>query len=252
MNLNLQGKNIIVSGGHSGIGRGIVGVLLAEGAQPISIDRSPSDLPHSFVADLSLPAECERVMAEIAAKYPSIQGLVNNAGVNDNFNLEQGSYAKFMQSIHANLTHYYLLAHYALPQLKQSRGAIVNIVSKVAETGQGGTSAYAAANGGRSALTREWAVELLKYSIRVNAVVVAECYTPMYEAFVAKSANPEALKAQICSRIPLQQRMTTPQELGNAVAFLLSERSSHTTGQLLHVDGGYVHLDRAIGTDMSL
>jgi L-fucose dehydrogenase len=246
MNLNLQNKNIIVSGGHSGIGRGIAEVLMAEGANPIIIDRQASDLSHSYVAELSQPTECERVMNEITGQHTAIHGLVNNAGVNDNFNLEHGSYDKLMQSSHSNLTHYYLLAHYALPLLKQSQGAIVNIVSKVAETGQGGTSAYAAANGGRSALTREWAVELLKYNIRVNAVVVAECYTPMYERYLKQFNNPDDALNEITKNIPFQNRMTTPEEIGNTVAFLLSDRSSHTTGQFLHVDGGYVHLDRVI------
>jgi L-fucose dehydrogenase len=125
-------------------------------------------------------------------------------------------------------------------------GAIVNIGSKTAETGQGGTSAYAAANGGRNALTREWAVELLKYGIRVNAVIVAESYTPLYDRWIKTFPDPEKQLETITSRIPLEKRMTTPEEIANMVAFLLSERSSHTTGQLIHVDGGYVHLDRAI------
>jgi NAD(P)-dependent dehydrogenase (short-subunit alcohol dehydrogenase family) len=139
------------------------------------------------------------------------------------------------------------MAHFALPELKKRGGAIVNIGSKVAETGQGATSAYAAANGGRNALTREWAVELAKYGIRVNAVIVAECWTPMYEKWLATQADPTAARAAIEARVPLGQRMTTGEEIANAVAFLLSERSSHTTGQLVHVDGGYMHLDRAMG-----
>src|SRR5258705_7877255 len=151
-----------------------------------------------------------------------------------------------MASLHKNLVHYYLLAHYALPALKKTKGSIVNISSKVAETGQGGTSAYAAANGGRNALTREWAVELLKYDIRVNAVIVAECYTPLYQKWISTLPDPQMALAAISSKIPLQKRMTTAGEIADAVLFLLSERSGHTTGQLLHVDGGYVHLDRAI------
>jgi NAD(P)-dependent dehydrogenase (short-subunit alcohol dehydrogenase family) len=141
------------------------------------------------------------------------------------------------------------MAQFALPHLIQSKGAIVNIGSKTAETGQGGTSAYAAANGGRNALTREWAVELLQYSIRVNAVIVAECFTPLYETWVSQFDNPQEKLSQITNKIPLEKRMTTAHEIANAVAFLLSECSSHTTGQLVHVDGGYVHLDRALVTD---
>jgi NAD(P)-dependent dehydrogenase (short-subunit alcohol dehydrogenase family) len=179
-------------------------------------------------------------------KFDHIDGLVNNAGVNDGVGLENGNYEKFVASLHKNLIHYYLMGHFALPYLIQSKGAIVNIGSKTAETGQGGTSAYAASNGGRNALTREWAVELLKYRIRVNAVIVAESYTPLYKKWIQTLPNPEEKLKEITSKIPLEKRMTTPEEIGNMVAFLLSEKSSHTTGQLIHVDGGYVHLDRAI------
>ena len=166
--------------------------------------------------------------------------------MNDGVGLEKGNYESFVASLHKNLIHYYLLAQFALPELKKSKGAIVNISSKTAETGQGNTSAYAAANGGRNALTREWAVELLKYGIRVNAVIVAECYTPLYENWIKTFDNPTEKLAQINAKIPLENRMTTAEEIANMAVFLLSERSSHTTGQLIYVDGGYTHLDRAL------
>jgi len=153
-----------------------------------------------------------------------------------------------VSSLHKNVIHYYLMAQYALPYLKESKGAIVNIGSKVADTGQGGTSAYAASNGARNALTREWAVELLPYGIRVNSVIVAECYTPLYETWINSLPNPKEKLADTVKKIPLESRMTTAGEIANAVVFLLSERSSHTTGQLVYVDGGYVHLDRAISS----
>jgi len=160
--------------------------------------------------------------------------------------LEHGNYEDFIASLHKNMVHYYLMAQHALPALKESKGAILNITSKLADTGQGNTSGYAAANGGRNALTREWAVELLKYGIRVNAVVVAECWTPLYENWINGLPDPAAKRAEIEAKIPLENRMTTAEEIANGVAFLLSERSSHTTGQLIYIDGGYVHLDRAL------
>jgi L-fucose dehydrogenase len=160
--------------------------------------------------------------------------------------LENGNYESFIASLHKNLVHYYLMAHFALPELIKSKGAIVNIGSKVAETGQGNTSAYAASNGGRNALTREWAIELLKYGIRVNAVLVAECYTPLYESWIKTFPDPVEKLKSITEKIPLGKRMTTAEEIASMAVFLLSERSSHTTGQLIYVDGGYTHLDRSI------
>jgi len=256
MELGMTGKVVIVTGGAKGIGAGIVQTLTEEGAIPVIVGRSEADnllslkehAPHGFqvTAELSDPAQCGKAVAEVMAKFGRIDGLVNNAGANDGISLEHGSYEDFMASLHRNLVHYYLMAHHALPALKASGGSIVNITSKTAETGQGGTSAYAAANGGRNALTREWAVELLKYGIRVNAVIVAECFTPLYQKWVNTLPDPEGTLQKITDKIPLGKRMTTSRELADMVVFLLSERSSHTTGQLIHVDGGYVHLDRAL------
>lgn len=256
MNLHLDKKIIIVTGGAKGIGAGIVKVLAAENAIPVIIGRNETDNLKTLesidnkgfqvTAELTRPEECAKALKQIITKYDRIDGLVNNAGVNDGVGLEHGTYETFMASLHKNLVHYYLMAHHALPYLKQSKGAIVNISSKTADTGQGGTSAYAASNGGRNALTREWAVELLKYHIRVNAVVVAECFTPLYESWIKTFPDPQEKLKSINEKIPLENRMTTPEEIANMVVFLLSERSSHTTGQIIHVDGGYVHLDRAL------
>jgi NAD(P)-dependent dehydrogenase (short-subunit alcohol dehydrogenase family) len=248
MNLSLENKVIIVSGGARGIGEGIVKTLLAEKAIPVVIDQRMSSIEgvKTIQADLTNPQACANAIEKIAKEFGSIDGLVNNAGVNDGVNLANGNYQAFIDSLHKNLVHYYLLAHHALPYLKTSKGAIVNISSKTAETGQGGTSAYAAANGGRNALTREWAVELLPFGIRVNAVIVAECYTPMYQEWIQTQNKPEEKLKAIQANIPLGQRFTTPEEIGQTVSFLLSDKSSHTTGQLIHVDGGYVHLDRAL------
>jgi L-fucose dehydrogenase len=260
MDLLLKDKVVIVSGGAKGIGEGISKVLAAEGAIPFIVGRNEEDnlatvaaigaaggKAFQCVAELTIPEECEKAVKTVLDKAGRIDGLVNNAGVNDGVGLSSGDYEAFMASLHKNVVHYYLLAHYSLPALRRSKGSIVNISSKTAETGQGNTSGYAAANGGRNALTREWAVELLADGIRVNAIVVAECWTPLYERWIKTLPNPEEKLKSIVAKIPLGSRMTTSEEIANMTAFLLSSRSSHTTGQLIHVDGGYVHLDRALG-----
>lgn len=259
MDLGLKDKVIIVTGGAKGIGLGVAKVLAAESAIPVVIGRNKQDNEIAITqlssygvdafaiqAELSEPASVEIAVKSVISRFGRIDGIVNNAGLNDGVGLEHGNYERFMQSLHSNLVHYYLMVHYALPELKKSKGSIVNITSKTADTGQGNTSAYAAANGGRNALTREWAVELLKYGIRVNAVVVAECWTPQYAKWITTLENPDAMLKEITAKIPFENRMTTVEEIGNMTAFLLSQRSSHTTGQLIYVDGGYVHLDRAL------
>jgi NAD(P)-dependent dehydrogenase (short-subunit alcohol dehydrogenase family) len=254
MDLNLNNKVILVTGGAKGIGEGITRVLAAEGAFPVILGRNEADNKSLLqqigtgdqrAVELTDPVACQNAVSEIIQKYNRIDGVVNNAGINDSVGLESGTNEQFIQSLHNNLVHYFMIVQTALPALIASKGSIVNISSKVAETGQGGTSGYAAANGGRNALTREWAIGLLKYGIRVNSVIVAECYTPLYDKWIKTLPNPEETLEKITSRIPLEKRMTTSEEIANTVAFLLSEKSSHTTGQLIHVDGGYVHLDRA-------
>ena len=256
MDLHLRDKIIIVTGGAKGIGAGIVKVLAAEEAIPVIIGRNADDNEtllkeiggkgFAVAAELTHADACKKAIDETIKRYGRIDGVVNNAGVNDGVGLESGDYEKFMASLHKNLVHYYLIVHHALPELKKTKGSLVNIGSKVAETGQGNTSAYAASNGGRNALTREWAVELLKYGVRVNAVLVAECYTPLYDKWIKTLPNPEEKLKSITDKIPLGKRFTTAEEIANMVVFLLSDRSSHTTGQLIYVDGGYTHLDRAL------
>lgn len=260
MDLGLQGKNILVTGGASGIGAAITRACLAEGAHVTIVSRiSPgvrdfldslqnSSGAHEFLeAELSDPERCRAAIDYIQQHHGGLFGLVNNAGVNDGVGLEHGDPQRFQASLLGNVIHTYALTHYALPLLKDSRGSVVTISSKVALTGQGGTSGYAAAKGAQLALTREWAAELLPYGIRVNAVLPAEVMSPLYEDWLSRTDNPEATLRRITQQIPLERRMTRAEEIAAAVVFLLSPtQSGHTTGQQLLVDGGYVHLDRML------
>jgi L-fucose dehydrogenase len=260
MDLGLSGSVILVTGGASGIGEAITRACLAEGAKVVIASRvtpavqrymeeahrtsQPCEL---LEVELGDPEQCRRVVDHVCEVYGRLDGLVNNAGVNDAVGLESGDPARFQASLLGNLLHCYALAHFALPMLKASRGSIVTISSKVAMTGQGGTSGYAAAKGAQLALTREWAAELLPYGIRVNAVLPAEVMTPLYEDWLRRVEDPEGTLKRIERNIPLGQRMTKAAEIAAAVVFLLSPtRSGHTTGQHLVVDGGYVHLDRML------
>lgn len=260
MDLDLKDRVILVTGGASGIGEAITRACLAEGAKVVAVGRissraqeildnsHPEHLPCDFFeAELADPEACRSAIEYAAAKYSRIDGLVNNAGVNDSIGLAAGDPARFLESLRQNLVHYYAMAHYALPLLKESHGSIVNISSKVALTGQGNTSAYAAAKGAQLALTREWAAELLPFGIRVNSVLPAEVLTPLYASWLKTFADPAATLDKITSRIPLGHRMTEAAEIAAMTVFLLSPRqSAHTTAQHILVDGGYTHLDRKL------
>ena len=259
MDLGLSGKVFVVTGGAQGIGEAITRQIAAEGGVPVIADRAreagarllealrrQEQRAHLIEVELGTSASCRRVIDETRATFGRLDGLINNAGVNDGVGLEDGSPEAFLASLGKNLHPAYYLAHFAVDALKEAQGTIVNIASKTALTGQGHTSGYAAAKGALLALTREWAVELLPYGVRVNAVVPAEVATPMYERWLQTFDAPEKKRAEITRRIPLGQRMTTPAEIASMVVYLSSARAAHITGQFIHVDGGYVHLDRAL------
>jgi len=259
MDLELNDHVVLITGGAKGIGEAITRASVREGAIPVVIDRDQRacetlfqelklvpERGHYVVADLLLAENCSKAVEETARTFGRIDALVNNAGVNDGVGLERGSPEKFVASLELNLLHYYNMTHFALPHLKRTRGSIVSISSKTAVTGQGNTSGYVASKGAILAMTREWAVELLPYGIRANAVVPAEVMTPLYQQWLSKFTNPEAKLKTITAKIPLGNRMTTPDEIAAMVMFLISAQASHITGQHMYVDGGYVHLDRAL------
>ncbi|MEO5619849.1 MAG: SDR family oxidoreductase [Cypionkella sp.] len=252
MDLGLREKLVVVTGGGAGIGGAITRDLLAEGARVVVVSRR---LPEEawfaasgadFVqAELSRDDEVRAAVAEVQARHGRVYGLVNNAGINDGVDLAAGPEA-FRASLDLNLIHYYTMVHLLADDLRAEKGAVVNISSKTAVTGQGNTSAYVAAKAAQLGLTREWAAAFSKDGVRVNAVLPAEVMTPLYARWINTFEAPEAKLAEITQRIPLGQRMTEDAEIAAMVVFALSQRALHLTGQWLFVDGGYVHLDRAL------
>ena len=169
MDLGLKDHVIIVTGGGAGIGEAITRACLDEEAIVVVVSRLSENVKRfqaemhaaqcrcDFIeTQLADPEQCRHAVDYVQERYGRLDGLVNNAGANDGVGLASGDPARFTESLRQNLLHYYAMAHYGLPMLKEAKGAIVNISSKVALTGQGGTSAYAAAKGAQLALTREW------------------------------------------------------------------------------------------------
>jgi L-fucose dehydrogenase len=263
MDLGLKDKVVVISGaaGKEGsIGETILQNLVNEGAIPAVIDRN--DRGFDYIeqirkkgidaifckTDVTNPEQIKKAVDTIAEKYGKIDVVINNVGVNDGIGLD-ATYEEFMNSLKLNVVSYFLVVKHALPYLKKSKGNILNIGSKVALTGQGKTSGYAASKGAVLGLTREWAVDLIKYGIRSNAIIIAESWTPAYDTWIKTLEDSEEKLKSIIKKIPLENRMTTPQEIADVCLFTISERSSHTTGQFITVDGGYVHLDRSLLTE---
>ncbi len=259
MDLGIKENVYLITGGAKGIGRAIALTLVAEGAIPVIVDkddeagalltneiREAGGTSIFIKTDLTLFDQCLDAVNFTIDRFGKLDGLLNNAGINDNVGLEKGNPEAFEASLQKNLMHYYNMAHVSLPYLKKTKGTILNTSSKTAITGQGGTSGYVCAKAGILGLTRDWAAELLPYSIRVNALVPAEVWTPLYQWWVGTFPDPQAKKDHIASKIPFESRFTQPQEIADMAVFLLSSRASHITGQYVFVDGGYTHLDRAL------
>ncbi len=259
MDLGIKDKVFLITGGAKGIGRSIALTMVAEGAIPVILDKDDTagaDIlkeikeagGHSkfLKVDLTEFDQCMDAVEFAVTEFGKLDGLLNNAGINDNVGLENGNPEAFENSLQKNLLHYYNMAYLCLPHLKKTKATILNTSSKTAITGQGGTSGYVCAKAGILGLTRDWAAELLKYSIRVNALVPAEVWTPLYEWWVGTFPESKAKKDHIASKIPFERRFTLPQEIADMAVFLISARASHITGQYVYVDGGYTHLDRAL------
>ena len=260
MDLELKNKITIITGAaglKGSIGETILKYLVREGSIPAIIDRNDrgfeyvEEIKKSGIdalfckTDVTDPDQIKKSIKLIVAKYGRIDAIINNVGVNDGVGFDS-SYNDFMNSLKLNMVSYFLVVKYALPYLKISKGNVLNIGSKVAITGQGGTSGYAASKGGVLGLTRAWAVDLIKYSIRVNALIIAESWTPSYEKWIKTLKNGKHKLKSIVEKIPLEKRMTKTDEIANTALFIISNKSSHTTGQFIFCDGGYVHLDRAL------
>lgn len=257
MQLGLENHVVIVTGGAKGIGAAITRAFAAEGAVACIFGRNPAEADAlvaelaaqgrraaAFTCELTDESAVRAAVAAVLAQFGRIDCVVNNAGVNDGVGLRSPVDA-FRASLEKNIVQCFVLVQAALDALIAARGTIVNIGTKCATTGQGGTSGYVAAKGAMNGLTREWALDLAPQGIRVNCVIPAEVMTPQYDRWIRQRPDPEADLARIRGTIPLEHRMTTAEEIADTVVFVASPRSSHTTGQLLYVDGGYVHFDRA-------
>jgi NAD(P)-dependent dehydrogenase (short-subunit alcohol dehydrogenase family) len=240
------GRVAVVSGAASGIGRGIAEVLAERDWRVGAVDRNAEGLEQvaggpitPIQADLTRSADCERVAREAGALGP-LKGLVNCAGRELHGSVTDTPEDQWDLVIDTNLKTMYLLSHHCLPVMAASGGgSVVNISSIQGLATQTSVAAYAASKGAVISLTRAMALDHAPQGIRVTCICPGTIDTPLVRAN-AEYFNPEDPEAQLgeWGGMHALGRIGTPREVGQVVAFMLSDEASFITGSSHLVDGG--------------
>lgn len=249
--MRVKDRVAIVTGSAMGIGAGIASVLAREGAKVVVADvneeegRGTADRLRGiggevmFIrTDVGDEAQVRALVDRTVSQHGRLHILVNNAAIGVYTPVHETTTEAWEGCLRVNLTGPFLCSKYALPHIKASGGgAIVNIASVHAYQNVGGTAPYAASKGGLAALTRVMAIDYAKDNIRVNAICPGWIYTPLIEGIFKASGDAEGMKRQVAQR-QLLGRLGTPEDIGHAVLYLVSNESSFVTGASLFVDSG--------------
>ena len=245
--MRLAGRTVIVTGGASGFGEGIVRRFVAEGARVAVVDLNllaaqalAEDLGPGVIAvqaDVSKDAAVAAMAAEVARALGPVDILVNNAGIGHTPQpLEDLSEDDFDRIWAVNTKSVYLTARHLVPAMKAAgRGAILNIASTGGVSPRPNLTWYNASKGWMITATRAMAVELAPFGVRVNALNPVAGETPLLATFMGQDTP--AMRAKFLASIPLG-RFSTPADIGAAAAFLCSDDASMITGVAMEVDGG--------------
>lgn len=248
--MRVKDRVAVVTGAAMGIGKGIATVLAREGAKVVVADIN-ADEGARTVAELNRGGDAVFVQTDVGDegqvramvkravdRYGSLSILVNNAAIGVYTPVHETTLEAWERCLRINLTGPFLCSKYALPHLRAAGGAtIVNIASVHAYQNVGGTAPYAASKGGLAALTRVMAIDYAADGVRVNAICPGWIYTPLIERIFKESGDFEGMRRTVTQR-QLLGRLGTPEDIGNAVLYLVSAESSFVTGASLFVDAG--------------
>ena len=247
MNIDLNGKVVLISGGSKGIGAACVDKFAEAGASIAFTYRNDEEAASqiiskysfqneimSYKVDQSNEEEISQCVKYVSAEFGKIDILVNNAGIWKKGEIENMELAQWSETININLTGAYLFTKLVLPSMKKSDiGRIIFVSSTAGQRGEANYSHYAASKGGLISLTKSLAVELAKYNINVNCVAPGWVYTDMSK----DALSGDEKEKQIKEYIPVG-RAAYPDEIAGPILFLASSLADHINGEILNVNGG--------------
>ncbi|MEM4213383.1 MAG: SDR family oxidoreductase [Thermoplasmatales archaeon] len=246
MNEELKGEVIVVTGGSSGIGDAIVKLCVEEKANVaiLDLEKPRADRGGAFYrVDVSEEAQVADSFRRIREEMGPVTGLVNNAGISPkSVPSESVEKEDILKTFGVNVFGPMFCNKYAIMQMKEAgHGSIVNISSVIGVVGSKNSSVYAASKAALIGMTKADAITYSQDNIRVNAVIPGYVHTPLIEKASIRSGDPNGFYDALKAKHPVG-RLAQPDEIAQAVVFLLSARSSFMTGSSLVVDGGYTAL----------
>ena len=241
MSYNLKDKNIIITGGSSGIGESIIDLLLKNKANVVNIDVNDNLKTKTIITDITNNQDVTKILNSIPKK---IDILINNAGIGLVGNIENTDEKDFDKIFEVNVKGLFNITKVIIPRMKQNGGSIINMASTAAIVGLDDRFAYSASKGAVMSMTNSIAKDYLSYGIRCNSISPGRVHTPFVDSYLEKfyPNNKEEMFEKLSKTQPLG-RMAKPSEVASLVLYLCTDEASFITGSDFQIDGGFVKLN---------
>ena len=238
---NLKDKNIIITGGSSGIGESIIDLLLKNKANVVNIDVNDNLKTKTIITDITNNQDVTKILNSIPKK---IDILINNAGIGLVGNIENTDEKDFDKIFEVNVKGLFNITKVIIPRMKQNGGSIINMASTAAIVGLDDRFAYSASKGAVMSMTNSIAKDYLSYRIRCNSISPGRVHTPFVDSYLEKfyPNNKQEMFEKLSKTQPLG-RMAKPSEVASLVLYLCSDEASFITGSDFQIDGGFVKLN---------